>query len=270
MFESNERLLTKTFNYSTIEHLHRYALALEYVVDKVVLDLASGEGYGSNLLATSAKLVHGVDLSSEAIEHSKKKYSKDNLFFTQGNAVNIPFENESFDVVVSFETIEHHDQHNEMMQEILRVLKKDGILIISSPDKLNYSDKINYKNEFHVKELYSIEFFELLSTYFKFVTFLNQKIQTSSLIVNSNTSKFFEYSGNFEGIEKFENMNGPVYNIAICSNIKLIESFSSSFDATGVIEKLFSEKNEILNSKTYKLGNFIALPFRVFMQLFKK
>ena len=70
------------------------------------------------------------------------------------------------DFVVSFETIEHHDQHLQMMMEIRRVLRPDGVLIISSPDKHEYSDVPGFKNEFHVKELYLSEFVDLLSSHF--------------------------------------------------------------------------------------------------------
>ena len=119
-----------------IEHLHRYALALELSKGKNVLDIASGEGYGSYLLSMLAKSVVGVDISKEAILHSSMKYIKSNLTFLCGSADRIPCESHSFDLVVSFETIEHHDKHEEMLQEIKRVLKPDGILILSSPEKL--------------------------------------------------------------------------------------------------------------------------------------
>jgi len=62
------------------------------------------------------------------------------------------------DLVVSFETIEHHDEHEQMLAEVKRVLKPDGMAIISSPDKAIYTDKPEYHNSFHVKELYREEF----------------------------------------------------------------------------------------------------------------
>ena len=56
-----------------VEHLHRYGLAIDLCDDKVVLDIASGEGYGSSLLAGRALKVYGIDISNEAVEHTTKK-----------------------------------------------------------------------------------------------------------------------------------------------------------------------------------------------------
>lgn len=276
MEETGERLLTNSISGATIEHLHRYALASEFVKGKIVLDVASGEGYGSNFLALTAKTVYGVDLSEETVEYARKKYGRKNLIFSQGDATNLPFEDGLFDVVVSFETIEHHDKHLEMVKEIKRVLKKEGVLIISSPDKLNYTDRPNHTNPFHVKELYFEEFQELLAGNFQFISFLGQKLLMSSLIINSSASTFCEYSGNFKGIEKTENLKHPVYNLAICSDHELVEGFSSCFNAAifydggfKSLENLIQEKNELLNSKAYRLGNLIISPFRYFMAFFK-
>lgn len=276
MEETGERLLTNSISGATIEHLHRYALASEFVKGKIVLDVASGEGYGSNFLALKAKTVYGVDLSEETVEYARKKYGRKNLIFSQGDATNLPFEDGLFDVVVSFETIEHHDKHLEMVKEIKRVLKKEGVLIISSPDKLNYTDRPNHTNPFHVKELYFEEFQELLAGNFQFISFLGQKLLMSSLIINSSASTFCEYSGNFKGIEKTENLKHPVYNLAICSDHELVEGFSSCFNAAifydggfKSLENLIQEKNELLNSKAYRLGNLIISPFRYFMAFFK-
>src|ERR1035438_3461036 len=108
---TGERLETHIYNYNTIEHLHRYAMATQLVTDKIVLDIASGEGYGSNLLSKFSKKVYGVDISAETIELASKKYLKNNLQFKVGSTSNIPIPDNTIDVVVSFETIEHHNQH---------------------------------------------------------------------------------------------------------------------------------------------------------------
>lgn len=89
---------------------------------------------------------------------AKEKYKAHNLEYKVGQADKIPYKSNFFDVVVSFETLEHHDKHIEMMEEIKIVLKQGGICIISTPDKLVYSDKKNYQNPFHVKELYKEDF----------------------------------------------------------------------------------------------------------------
>ena len=149
-----------------LEHLHRYHWAAQFSRGKRVLDIACGEGYGSEILARSATHVIGVDLSEDAVVHASRKYRRNNLEFLVGSCDRIPVPDGRIDLVVSFETIEHHDRHQEMMREIKRVLYPEGILIISSPDKYVYSDIPGYKNEFHVKELYAREFEALLKEHF--------------------------------------------------------------------------------------------------------
>jgi 2-polyprenyl-3-methyl-5-hydroxy-6-metoxy-1,4-benzoquinol methylase len=165
-----ERLTTDLFTMSSVEHLHRYAIAADLCRGKDALDIASGEGYGSNLLAKVAKSVVGVDISSEVIKQASVKYARANLTFRDGAADAIPLGDSSVDVVVSFETLEHHDKHEGMLAEIKRVLRPDGIMIISTPDKLFYSDVTGYRNAYHVKELYLDEFKALIERFLQLPT----------------------------------------------------------------------------------------------------
>jgi len=166
-----------------LEHLHRYAYALPFAEGKAVLDIACGEGYGSAFLARSAASVIGVDIADEAVAHAQKKYPLANLTFRQGSCARIPVDDHCIDLVVSFETIEHHMQHEEMLAEIKRVLKADGLLLISSPDKEIYSDRDDYHNPYHVKELYKAEFETLLQRHFKNSALLGQKVIIGSAIM---------------------------------------------------------------------------------------
>src|ERR1035437_3295480 len=138
-----------------LEHYQRYAVTLDVVAGKGVLDLACGEGYGSFLMASVAAKVTGVDVSAEAVKHANSNYAikANNLKFQKGSAASLKLRDASFDVVVSFETIEHLDEQSKMLAEIRRVLRPDGVLIISSPNRPIYSDIGRYRNEFHVKEL---------------------------------------------------------------------------------------------------------------------
>ena len=118
------------------EHLHRYAWCARLVEGKDVLDIACGEGYGSAMLARRARSVRGVDIAGDAVAHANATYQGiHGLEFMRGNAAEIPLADNSVDVVVSFETIEHHDRHQEMLSEIRRVLRSDGLLVISSPNR---------------------------------------------------------------------------------------------------------------------------------------
>src|SRR5579859_3951742 len=166
------------------EHWHRYAWASQGIAGLDVLDVACGEGYGSAIIARTAKTVTGVDISSEAVAHASEQYSNvKNLSFLTGSASDLPLPDASFDAVVSFETIEHLLEQEEMLSEIHRVLRPGGFLILSSPNKKVYSDDRNYQNEFHVKELYFEELDALVKRHFSSVAYFGQRLATSSIIL---------------------------------------------------------------------------------------
>ncbi|MBR5247333.1 MAG: glycosyltransferase [Lachnospiraceae bacterium] len=168
-----------------MEHYQRYYSALSFVEDKIVLDAACGEGYGTSILAARAAKVSGLDLSAEAIARARETYGgKDNIEFVVGSVAQIPFPDHSLDVVVSFETIEHisEELQYKFLDEIKRVLKQDGILIMSTPNKAIYSDLYNYYNKFHVKEFYKEEFIKFLSKNFKYTRLYNQYFEVCSVI----------------------------------------------------------------------------------------
>lgn len=270
---TGERLETFIYNETTIEHLHRYAIAQQLVEGKIVLDIACGEGYGSNLLANRAEKVTGVDISNEVIINARLTYKKPNLQFFQGSTDKIPCETGTIDVVVSFETIEHHDKHETMMEEIRRVLKPDGILIISSPDKKYYSIIPNYNNPFHVKELFEVEFKELVKKYFKFHYFLSQISGFNSLVFEEKAleeRKITGFQGDYKSIGVDESC-GPVYWIAIASNLGLVPiKIHPLFKGDIVLEKKLDQVHQLYqNSLTYKIGKFILLPLKTLKLIWK-
>src|SRR5262245_17487123 len=108
---TGERYLPEIGGNIQLEHMHRYLLARELALDRRVLDIACGEGFGSDLLASVAAQVVGVDISLEVIQHANRQYRRPNLEFSVGTCAAIPLTDHSVDLVVSFETIEHHDQH---------------------------------------------------------------------------------------------------------------------------------------------------------------
>jgi len=82
----------------------------------------------------------------------------------------------SFDLVVSFETLEHVAAQEALVAGFARVLSADGVLVISSPDKRTYSDATGFHNEFHVRELYRDELLALLQAHFPHVRLYGQKL----------------------------------------------------------------------------------------------
>lgn len=184
----------------TIEHMQRYRSVLSIVAGKTVVDIASGEGYGSNMLASVALHVTGIDISSEAVKNASEKYKRENLDYMVGDVAEIPLETGSVDVVVSFETIEHvsEEKQKQFLAEAKRVLKADGVLIISTPNKKIYSDKYNYHNEFHIKEFYREEFEKFIGDKFTNTVFYNQYDEVANVIesdVAGESGKIFKANG---------------------------------------------------------------------------
>ncbi|WP_042262224.1 methyltransferase domain-containing protein [Paraburkholderia heleia] len=203
------------------EHLHRYGWAAQTVKGLHVLDIACGEGYGSAILAKYAKAVTGVDISQEAVDHAVELYGNvSNLSFKQGSATEIPLADASVDAVVSFETLEHLTQHDEMLAEIHRVLKPGGFLILSSPNKQVYSDDRNFHNEFHVRELYFEELDALVKRYFGGVTYYGQRLATSSVILpeDRQDAAYSALTLDQAGVSvRTPKLGAIMYYLAVCS-----------------------------------------------------
>jgi glycosyltransferase involved in cell wall biosynthesis/ubiquinone/menaquinone biosynthesis C-methylase UbiE len=216
---TGERYLPRIGGSIELEHLHRYYLALEFARGRRVLDIASGEGYGSAILATAAGHVVGVDISAEAVAHAAAKYRRDNLEFRTGSCAAIPLPDGSIDVAVSFETIEHHAEHHEMMRELKRVLVPGGLLVISSPDRLHYSDVPGTENPYHVKELYREEFEALLGQYFAAHRMMGQRVAYGSMIIAEQGEHAFRH---FERVDSSMRTSlgipRPLYLIAVASD----------------------------------------------------
>lgn len=182
---------SKSSGYITQQHIMRYVFASKFVAGKTVLDVACGSGYGSSYLITcGAKEAVGVDLSKNAVRYAKNQYSKKGLHFSQGNAVSLPFHDNFFDVVVSFETIEHINEYEKYLEEMKRVLKPEGMFICSTPN-IKYTQHPHY----HVKEFYPEEFFSLLKNHFENVERYGQHI---CLITRVND--VFRVKGRFYGL----------------------------------------------------------------------
>lgn len=179
---TGERFTPECVREIAYEHWHRYAWVAPWVAGKRVLDAACGEGYGSALLARTAAEVIGVDLSEQSVAHARQRYVAANLRYQQANCLALPLADASVDVVVSFETLEHLAEHDALIEEFRRVLKADGFLVISSPDRKTYSDDTGYANPYHVRELYRPEFEDLLARHFPVWHLFGQKLAFQSLL----------------------------------------------------------------------------------------
>lgn len=138
---SGERLIINQevkgkYNDVLEEHIYRYRLACNYVKGKNVLDAACGAGYGSKMLQQAgANTVVGLDISEESLLNATRDYSGENIQFTCGDVNHLDYQDASFDVVVSFETIEHIEDGSQWIRESARVLKDEGIFLVSTPNR---------------------------------------------------------------------------------------------------------------------------------------
>jgi len=265
MQPTGERMIPGAFDPRTqLEHIHRYQLAFEYCRNKKVLDIACGEGYGSAMLANIAENVIGIDIDETTIEHAANKYRSRNISFRSGTVDSIPVADDSMDVVVSFETLEHHDKHDEMIREIKRVLKKDGLLIMSTPDKKNYSDKTGYKNPFHIKELYEHQFRELIQKFFRFAKFAGQQTGLHSIIISLDNDPKDDREGADITISE------SVYLLAFASDRELPVIQTSFYSDPDLSENIYREQlDNTLKSLTYRTGKFVLAPARWIRSIFR-
>jgi ubiquinone/menaquinone biosynthesis C-methylase UbiE len=151
------------------EHVFRYNEVIKRVTgSEKILDIACGNGYGTYVLAkATSEDVIGGDIEIGAIKLCKDEFALQNLKYEVLDATTLPFEDETFDIVVSFETIEHTTQFSKMLSEFNRVLKPNGTLFVSTPNRLVSSADGIIKNRFHTQEWSFTELNSILKEHFK-------------------------------------------------------------------------------------------------------
>jgi SAM-dependent methyltransferase len=165
---TGERYTPECVREIAYEHWHRYAFARPLASGRRVLDAACGEGYGSALLARGGAQVLGLDVDAAAVAHARERYRDvPGLRFDAADATALDaLPDASFDLIVSFETLEHVHEQARMLDGFARLLAPGGVLLVSTPDKHTYSDQTSEVNPHHVRELYRPEFEALLDARF--------------------------------------------------------------------------------------------------------
>ena len=157
-----------------IATVKRYEFAQSFISGGIVLDAACGSGVGLPLLAERAVRVVGIDCSRDAMEECREAVVLDNAHFSQGYVTNLPFASATFDLLVSFETVEHIEVDYIFIHEVYRVLKRGGRAIISTPNQPITSPSGVLENPHHVREYSQTEFEELLQGRFQEVEWWGQ------------------------------------------------------------------------------------------------
>lgn len=139
-----------------LKHFIPYGFVKDFVKDKVVLEIGFGDGYGSFHLSKYAKKVYAIDLFEKNVTLAKEKYKNSNLEYITMDGCDLKFKDRSFDIVISFQTIEHipRQLHEVFLNEAKRVLVKDGIFVLTTPnlEKLRKKNKPHPKNPHHDME----------------------------------------------------------------------------------------------------------------------
>lgn len=160
--------------------IERYNFAANFIKSSdLILEAASGFGYGAAYFHDKCKKVYALDLAKENIKFGEDSYDFDNISWITGDVTKLPFEDNQFDIYTSFETLEHLslDLVEAYFNEAVRVLNENGIMILSTPNK---EGRKNINNPFHVKEYNFSEFNKILKMYFSNVNYYsttNYKIE---------------------------------------------------------------------------------------------
>jgi SAM-dependent methyltransferase len=233
------------------EHFSRYAFARRYVQGCRVLDAGCGSGYGSAELSLRAQTVTGLDLSSDAVEYASHNFGSANVRFAAGSCTQLPFRTGAFDVVVAFEVIEHLKEYAVFLDECARVLTGEGLLIVSSPNRLYYNQSrgATGANPYHEHEFAPEEFVDTLRRVFP---------QVSLLVQNHVRSlAFYPARGFWPADARLDSTAGTAesahFLIAVCSRNKA--AAESAFVFVPRAANLLWEREEHIRLLEEQLGD---------------
>ena len=169
--DTGERIipkLMKSMNGMLLEHLARYYFAAPYVKGRV-LDIACGVGYGSHMTAKERKRevteIVAVDNDADAIQYAEREYHHQKIAFVRGDAMDpaLPERLGTFDTILSFETVEHVEDDRFFVEQLDRMLRPGGTLVLSSPFGRGRGQPTS--EPFHKHQLTPEQFRELFARY---------------------------------------------------------------------------------------------------------
>lgn len=244
---SGERIIPSRTSYASYhQHASRYVFASRFVKGgEALLDVACGVGYGSSYLAgKKAVSVTGLDISPEAIDYARRTYGKERLTFVSGDAARLPFPRNSFNIIVSFETIEHLQEPRKFLSECQRVLQSGGSFICSTPNKgVSFPHAHKRGSPFHVKEYLPAEFIDLCCDYFGEISLYGQQEVN---LVKYRLSQFIP------GLVRLISAMALVEPVRVPLR-KIYQRFRKADSSPGPTDK---EINEDILDTRFRVGNF--------------
>lgn len=209
------------------EHLSRYWWVAPLTSGKRVLDAGCGTAYGSAILAAGgANEVVGVDRANEVLAAVRPRMPE-RVQLQCADVANLPFESNSFDIVVCFEVIEHVEDTDRVLDELARVVRDDGVLVISSPNR----DVFMSGNPHHRREFVPAELKTALDQRFENVRLYRQADWITAAVLNDELHAH-EGDQPLTGVEVRKIVGGrpgeELYSLALAGNRELPEPAGSA------------------------------------------
>lgn len=167
------------FAYDEARHLSAYLYAAKLATGHDVLDAGCGEGFGTEMLAETARRVLGIDYSEEAIAAARSAYRVPNLEFRQLDVYDLPKLDDRFDLITNFQVIEHLPDPPRFLEAIRAGLKPDGTLMLTTPNRLTSVSE----NPYHLREYVADELESVLRPLFG-------RVQLFGMIGNEKVAAF--------------------------------------------------------------------------------
>jgi 2-polyprenyl-3-methyl-5-hydroxy-6-metoxy-1,4-benzoquinol methylase len=190
---TDQELITQKNEIGNIASSLDYVKSFSFTADSKILDV--GCSYGSlayNLYKAGYKNVHGIDPEKEFVEKGKESYKEiaDNLSVFDG--AHIPYPDDTFDVVLMFDVIEHIPHIQDFLKEVRRILKPGGSFVFQTPNKyLNIPWEIINNRSFTKWRVYhcSLQTLDSLKRLLQVAGFLNIKIERGNVLTTHNKNK---------------------------------------------------------------------------------